>query len=1011
MKFIFFVILATLPGFSQQSPVGTPITLDELAIEVKGNSREIAFTNKNAGVFTTETGREHKSGWQGWRVYSKKMMEDYRIIVGGIPLSRKDAQRSVVTPYQLKRFYANGIEETVTLLDSVNAIVVEVDHVQSPEIAIYPIFSDAKSEDDFEMGFNRDILTIAHKNHLVRTPLENYPAAVSVSWIKENLWTGGFYEPNDFGKNFSPGYTKTVNPIPKHIAVFTVGDSAYDAITTMKFVARKVDSLMNARKKRMERLLNASYVRTDNKRFDKALNWAKISLDNLIMNQTGKGIFAGLPWFDNYWGRDTYISLPGATLVTGNFAAAREILKTFAASQDTNPNSRTYGRVPNLITTSSTSYNTADGTPWFTIALGEYLHYSGDTSLLKALYPAVKRGIEGTLKFHADERQFLAHGDAETWMDAAGPSGSWSPRGDRANDIQGLWFRQLGVGAEIASMQGDEASASKWKNIASTLAQNYAKYFVDPKTHLAADHLRKDGTAVAELRPNQLFAAELLGDDELRSMFTTVTQSLVYPHGVASLSQDDPNFHPYHHYAQYYVQDAAYHNGIVWHWLAGKWIDLASRFGMQDLAFRVTWSMVDQILDQGAVGTISELSDAVTRPGEKLPRLSGTFSQAWSLAEFVRTFYQDYLGVSAKAGAEGSQLVLCPNPPRELGNITADAFIGGRAVRIGYSASGRGEKISLAGDSSGVSPIDYRLDVIRASKRMEGMRGVIPVPGVAEISIAHNVLTETHGGTSTTATLPGDDTSRTDPAMAAVHLATPAIKEGLRSLKNPPYRMLSNKEIKKPISGSPVFDVADKENDDKGMGSYTYPFTPLIAPGSLDIKHFTVVTDKKNVRFTLRFRELSNPGFHPEYGFQFTYAAIAIDKDGRDNSGESEAGMNAHYKFGKNFRYETIVYVGGGINVVDAKGTMLAAYMPLEGDEADPLGDDQTKTIEFTLPVDVIGTPSASWKYAVLVGAQDDHGGAGIGEFRSVETARSEWTGGGKRKSTDPNVYDTILPR
>jgi carbohydrate-binding DOMON domain-containing protein len=223
--------------------------------------------------------------------------------------------------------------------------------------------------------------------------------------------------------------------------------------------------------------------------------------------------------------------------------------------------------------------------------------------------------------------------------------------------------------------------------------------------------------------------------------------------------------------------------------------------------------------------------------------------------------------------------------------------------------------------------------------------------------------------------------------------------------------MLSNKEIKAPFSGSAVYDVADKEKDDKGTGSYTYPSTPLIKPGSLDITHFTVAADKKNVRFTLRFRDLSNPGFHPEYGFQFTYAAIAIDKDSKDKSGQVEVGMNAHYKFGKNFRFETIVYVGGGINVADANGKLLAAYMPVEGDEANPLGDDQAKTIEFTLPVDLIGTPTSTWKYAVLIGAQDDHGGAGIGEFRSVETARSEWTGGGKRKSTDPNVYDTILPK
>jgi len=139
LKVVFFSLLATSLSFSQLSPVGTAITLDELAIEVSGTSREVAFTNKNAGVLYTETGSEHRSGWQGWRVYSRKMLEDYYVVAGGIPLSRKDVQRSVVTPYQLKRYYANGIEETVTLLDSLNALVIEVDHVTAPDIVVVPL--------------------------------------------------------------------------------------------------------------------------------------------------------------------------------------------------------------------------------------------------------------------------------------------------------------------------------------------------------------------------------------------------------------------------------------------------------------------------------------------------------------------------------------------------------------------------------------------------------------------------------------------------------------------------------------------------------------------------------------------------------------------------------------------------------------------------------------------------------------------------------------------------------
>ncbi len=1012
LQFIFLTCCLFSVSLARQSVTRKPIALDDLAIEVKGESRGVSFTNKNAGVLFTETSAEHRNGWQGWRVYAKEMLEDYRIIIGGYPLLRKEVTRTVVTPDHMKRYYANGIEETITLLDSLNALVVEVDNVKMPEVAVYPLFSDAGSEDDFELDFNKDILTIVHKNHEVRTEKENYPASISVSWVRENLWTGGFYDSTDFGKNFSPAYTKTVNPVAKHFAVFTVGDSAYDSITLMKFVAKNVDSLLNVRKKRMARVLNDSYLETNDPRLNKALGWAKISMDNLIMNQGRKGIFAGLPWFDNYWGRDTYISLPGATLVTGNFSAAREILRTFAAAQDTNPSATSYGRVPNIITTTSTAYNTADGTPWFTIALGEYFNYTNDKSLVLELYPAVRRGIEGTLKHHTDAQMFLTHGDAETWMDAAGPDGAWSPRGNRANDIQGLWYRQLEEGSRLAAVAGDDAHATAWKATAATLQENFRRSFVDNTSHTQADHLTKEGAGNRQLRPNQIFTAGILGDEGLtREMFSTVTQSLVFPHGVASLSQDDENFHPYHRYPPFYVQDAAYHNGVVWSWLSGTWIDLATRFGRADLAFILTNNMADQILDRGTVGTLSELVEAAPRQGEALPRLSGTYSQAWSLAEFIRPVYQDYLGVTMGVEDGKPLLILCPNLPKEITAATAKINIGKRSVLLEYAVTGSEVSMTATPDSSDREPLAYRIDLVRGSKRIQAMKGTIAPYSPTLLRISKNTISELSGGKTKTETVSGVPETVTDEALSAVHLATPVVREGLASLKGPSYQILTIQEIKAPAGGRILLNVSDPENDDKGPGKYTYPGTSMLKPGSLDITRLTVSADERNTHFILQFRELSNPGWHPEYGFQLTYAAIAIDKDGKDASGQATVGRNAKYTFGKGFRFENIIYVGGGISIADAKGATIAEYLPVEADAANPLGDDRTKTIEFSIPNTLLGSPSPSWRYAVLVGAQDDHGGAGIGEFRSVEAVQSEWSGGGKKKSGDSNVYDVILPK
>ncbi|HLX11453.1 MAG TPA: glucodextranase DOMON-like domain-containing protein, partial [Bacteroidota bacterium] len=69
-----------------------------------------------------------------------------------------------------------------------------------------------------------------------------------------------------------------------------------------------------------------------------------------------------------------------------------------------------------------------------------------------------------------------------------------------------------------------------------------------------------------------------------------------------------------------------------------------------------------------------------------------------------------------------------------------------------------------------------------------------------------------------------------------------------------------------------------------------------------------------------------------------------------------------------------------------------------------------SKSILFSIPIDLIGTPDSKWRFAAFIGAQDDHGGAGVGEFRSVEKEAKEWIGGGKANPNDPNIYDWILP-
>jgi glycogen debranching enzyme len=1014
MKILFLTILVGSVSFCRQIPERIPIKMDEMALFVaKGDSREVAYTNKQAGVFHTETNGIHRSGWQGWRVMSTEILENYSIGIDGKNLNPSYASAEAY-PHQLVRKYTEGITETFTLLDSIDAFVVELDGLDGKELSINPYFTNSFDPNDYEIILAGDVLLIANKKHLIRTQNENYPVWIGITIVSRDKFN--FVRSSDtINTSFSPVNCQWSIVNGQLSFLFAAGDTKLQTISLAKHVAQNYQVLIDKRKKRMENLLNYSYVRTNNKRFDKALYWAKISMDALIMNQRGKGIFAGLPWFDNYWGRDSFISLAGATLVTGNFKDAKEILKSFSAWQDTNPNSTNYGRIPNLVTTNSISYNTADGTPRFVIALNDYLNYSGDTSFAREMYPVIKRSIEGTIKYHMDSLGFLTHGDAETWMDAVGPDGAWSPRGNRANDIQMLWYDQLRTGVYFAFLFRDTINQVQLPDLGEKVIGNFRKYFFSKKDSLIFDHLNADGTPDMQFRPNQLlgFADYLCYGSESAKIFQTITSELVYPYGVASLSQNDPNFHPYHHYEPFYVQDAAYHNGIVWTWLAGKWIDAATRYRHADLAYEVTENMVNQILDQGAIGTLSELIDAAPRAGEDKPRLSGTYSQAWSLAEFIRNFYESYLGIDMFLGDK--KINIKPSLPVSVSNI--DFILNYDSSSVYFQIAQSEDDFMLFASSSESKSarilfVDWeKMDrsgaVTAFNLYQHGYLNLTMNQYGAKITDSGNVKYYGFRSHDSRFNISNDDVDYT--SMDGLKLAKPFIDPVLKCLQTPSHRLFSNSEIKQSNPQAKIlYDVSDPEGDDNGSGSYIYPQTINLKPGSLDITHFTVLSDEKNIYFKLQLRNLSNPGWHPEYGFQLTYAAIAIDKN--VSNGETNVGMNSNFKFTDGFKFQNMIYGGGGLRVVNDSGNIVAEYLPIAGDEKNPLGNANAKLIEFSLPIDLIGVPDNLWRYAVLVGAQDDHGGAGIGEFRSVDQEAKEWTGGGKKNINDPNVYDLILP-
>ncbi|MBR5275293.1 MAG: hypothetical protein IKU33_08665, partial [Bacteroidales bacterium] len=385
-----------------------------------------------------------------------------------------------------------------------------------------------------------------------------------------------------------------------------------------------------------------------------------------------------------YWGRDMFISMPGACLVTGQFDVAKEILKDFAKLQDTDPQSETYGRIPNRANLEGILYNTTDGTPRFVIQAYQLAQYSGDTEFLHELYPAIKISIDASIRNYTDGKGYLTHADADTWMDVKRNGIPGSPRGNRANDIQALWYEQLVAGSKIAALMDDMGSAEEWSGLATMLAGNFESDYCDKDSSVIYDHLNADGTPDLQFRPNQLYCFDLVSDSDFKQKVTRrVWEELVYPWGVASLAQWDKQFHPQHENWHYYHKDDAYHNGTIWLWNNGIAMQRMIEYGQVEPAWELFKNMNRQALHEGAVGSLSENADAHPREGQTWVNRSGTFLQAWSNAEHLRVWYQHFLGI--RPDLLSGVITIEPKLPSEITELETSVKIGNGTLHYRYA--------------------------------------------------------------------------------------------------------------------------------------------------------------------------------------------------------------------------------------------------------------------------------------------------------------------------------------
>ena len=349
---------------------------------------------------------------------------------------------------------------------------------------------------------------------------------------------------------------------------------------------------------------------------------------------TQRTIIAGYPWFAD-WGRDTMIALRGLTLAAGYPDQARRILETFVSHLD-------QGMLPNAFHDpgEATEFNTIDATLWLFQALHHYLEKTGDWAFVKGQLPS----LEEVVRWHVNGTRFGIHMDPTdglltatapgyglTWMDARDQDWVVTPRHGKPVEIAALWYNALRLLTDWTSRDG--APVARFTMMAERARRTaQARYWHEAGGYLYDVIDGPEGND-ASLRPNQLMALglvyPLIGGEHARRSLDRITEKLLTPFGLRTLSPDDPRYQ--HRFGgDHRSRDAAYQMGIVWPWLLGPYLDAHQRIHRDPTVVARVLAPFEAHVREAGLGSISEIFEA-----EPPYRPAGAIAQAWSVGELL----------------------------------------------------------------------------------------------------------------------------------------------------------------------------------------------------------------------------------------------------------------------------------------------------------------------------------------------------------------------------------------
>jgi predicted glycogen debranching enzyme len=343
------------------------------------------------------------------------------------------------------------------------------------------------------------------------------------------------------------------------------------------------------------------------------------------------------------------ISLPGLLLISRRFPEARSVLNNFSKHCRR-------GLIPNTYPAfgGDPVYNTVDASLWFIHAVSRYLAYTEDLLILADIWDTIDDVIDNYRKgtdfgIGMDPDYLIRQGPQLTWMDAK--IGEWAvtPRAGKACEINALWYNALRTASDLGMHLGKDVSS--YETLAAGVASNYENVFWNPETDCLFDLAYQDeaGNQAKDpaIRPNQIFAVSLpysmLSPEKEKAIVDRVGKDLLTPFGLRTLSRDHPLYKGQYH-GDAINRDTAYHNGTAWPWLLGAYVKAYrkvhnySEDSLEEM--RILLQGFNAHLEIAGIDTISEVFD-----GDYPHSPGGCIAQAWSVAEILRAYVEDVLGI------------------------------------------------------------------------------------------------------------------------------------------------------------------------------------------------------------------------------------------------------------------------------------------------------------------------------------------------------------------------------